>query len=55
MGDGAASTTSTIAQLSDVITSEALDVAVVEDGAGVEATTGDRNSRSARAEINRCG
>ena len=46
---------STVAQLSLVVPSPTLQVAVVKDGTGVGRTSRYRNGRAARAEINRCG
>ena len=46
---------SAIAQLSAVVHSPTLHVAVVKNGAGVVTFSTHRNGRSARAEINRGG
>ena len=46
---------SAVAQLSVVIPSPTLQVAVVKDGAGVAYASRNRNGCSARAEVNRCG
>ena len=46
---------STVAQLSLVVSSPTLQVAVVKDGTGVGRTSRYRNGRAAHAEINRCG
>ena len=44
-----------ITQLSVVIPPPAPRLTVVENGAGVVSFSGDRNSRAARAEVNRRG
>ena len=45
----------TVAQLSVVVPPPTLHVTVVEDSAGMRMTSRHRNSRAARAEVNRCG
>jgi hypothetical protein len=50
---GVRSGASTIAQDSETITSPALQVAVVKDGAGMGVTSSNCNGRSACAEVNR--